>query len=176
MRTKLMAKNNKVLDDFYVDSFSRFVSRFNCAAHQIKSKGLNVNYVIDHNIFMRSQRVIHKDKKVKVYGTQYKQGHWYISHERQYAYIHPFCIMLEGTYTRTNDPSYDIELAYNFMVDTIQSGFNYGFIPGDGHRDCWSDSHWSMSAAFHVGRYMLDKHCGMALKYKIPTILRGIMT
>lgn len=167
--------NNKAADDFYVDAFSRFVSRFDCAAHQIKSKGLVVSYDMGKGVLVRSQRVIHKDKKVKIYGPQYKQGHWYISNEQQYTHLHPFSIMLEGTYTRTHDPSYDIEFMYGFITDTIYTPFNQGFVDEKTYEDCWtkrSGYHWSMSAAFHIGRYMLERHCGIALEYKIPTILR----
>jgi hypothetical protein len=158
-------------DEFYINAFSLFVSKFDCSAHQIQSKCLNISCHLD-SLKVTNHKVPTRDGLGKVIGPQYANECWFCSPSARE--IHPFIPMLEGRYTRTHNASSDIEQLYDFLPGTIMSAFEQGYYDDKSYRDCFknNDYHWSMSAAFNVGRHFLNKYFGLGLPCTIPIMFR----
>lgn len=158
-------------DEFYINAFSLFVSKFDCAAHQIKSKGLDISYCLD-GLKVSNHKVPTRDGLGRVFGPQYPNECWFCIPDISSA--HPFVFMLDGRYTRTHNPPQDIEQMYDFLPGTIMTAFDQGYYYDKGYRDCFknNDYHWSMSAAFNVGRHFLNKYFNHTLACTIPIMFR----
>lgn len=162
-------------DDYYANAYANFVSKFECAVNRIASKEIKLSTTV--NYIQMSKRWPHRGL-IKIHGPQYSPGHWFIPNIPNMIGLHPFELMLEGRYTRTEHVETDIEMLFGFDNLTIQQAFYEGFMNEPSYKDIWENSyHWSVGAAFHVGRYLLNKHAGTKLSCKIPTILktRGII-
>jgi hypothetical protein len=173
-----MSKKSSLEDERLVKAYSKFVSKFECAANMIKSKGYSVSNVIDYSMLETYRRAPYKGM-IKVFAPQHLPGYWHLAKDKVHTAIHPFILMLDEKRNITANIEQDIEILFGFEQTTIEASFNQGFRYEPSYMDVWSDDgyHWGMGAAFHVGRYFLDKYIGRKLPYKIPTILktRGII-
>jgi hypothetical protein len=164
-------------DEHYVNAYSNFISKFECAVARIRSSNKQVVDVYSRHMYkISNHKMMMPDGKITVVGINYPNNCYFIPNVlRDGDIMHPIILMAEGVCARLRDPSADLESRFGFNYGTLQECFLQGFINRSNYTDQWHSNHWSESAGFHIGRYCLDKHLGVKLKYNIPHILKGII-
>lgn len=176
----------------YVEVFEHFAKKFDCAVKTIRSKNIYVHDRIENKFIRISGQFRLETGQVRVHGPQYPVGHWCTDQKvilaapnHLHRRIHPFAFMMEGkfshsySYEGNPDIRRDIEYTFGFPREVISGAFCQGYFNNAGYKDCWAGTghHWTLSAAFNFGRYLLAKHVvpQAPLMYTTPEKLRKIM-
>lgn len=148
----------------YLDKFSIFIDRFECAVEIIKEKGATPsirNWNLDVTPDCR----------------------WILKPITPGIFVDPTAFMLHGRpvdslvygkrsaaslvqFARNNYPYMQIEKQFIFPQSIIQNGFREGFTNDRGYKNVYlNKGSIEKETAFDVGRYLMSKHLGIKLPY-----------